>query len=382
MEKSRVALVRCEEYQDERVLQSVRKGIELLGGISRFVKPGEKIVLKPNVLFGMDPQKCVTTHPSVLKAAGKVLQEAGVKVYYGDSSGIGSSEGHLRRAGLKEAADSLGILLADFDKGREVSHKSALQNKKFIIANGVLDSNGLISLSKMKTHGLVRFTGAVKNQFGCIPGMLKPQFHVKLADPYRFATMLVDINTLVCPRLFVMDGIMAMEGNGPRNGNPRPMNVLLFSTDPIALDSIACKMINLNPEFVPTSRPGEQSGLGTYHYENIEVLGDDLQSFVVKDFQVVRRPPVAATSGKLRSFLKNQVTSRPVIDRSKCTACGTCLKVCPVGEPALKWASQKNGKFPEHNYNQCIRCYCCQEMCPEGAITINSPWLGKLIFRG
>lgn len=381
MEKSRVALVRCEEYQDERVYQSVRKGIELLGGISQFVKPGEKIVLKPNVLFGMDPQKCVTTHPSVLKAAGKVFQAAGAKVYYGDSSGIGSSEGHLRRAGLKEAADSLGILLADFDKGRETSHKAALQNKRFIIANGVLDSDGLISLSKMKTHGLVRFTGAVKNQFGCIPGMLKPQFHVKLADPYRFATMLVDINTLVRPRLFIMDGIMAMEGNGPRNGKPRPMNVLLFSTDPIALDSIACKMINLNPEFVPTSRPGEQSGLGTYHYENIEVLGDDLQSFITRDFQVVRRPPTAATSGRLRSFLKNQVTSRPVIEQSKCTACGTCLKVCPVGETALKWASQKTGKFPKHNYSQCIRCYCCQEMCPEGAITIDSPWLGKLIFR-
>jgi ferredoxin len=211
--------------------------------------------------------------------------------------------------------------------------------------------------------------------------MLKPQFHVKLPDPYRFAAMLVDINTLVRPRLYIMDGIMAMEGNGPRNGKPRQMSVLLFSTDPIALDAVACKMIDLNPEFVPTSRPGEQSGLGTYHYENIEVLGDSLESFIVKDFQVVRQPPAPATSGRLRNFLKNQITSRPVIDRSKCTACGTCLKVCPVGEPALRWADQRKGKFPRHNYGQCIRCYCCQEMCPEGAITIDSPWLGKLIFR-
>ena len=154
--------------------------------------------------------------------------------------------------------------------------------KKLIIANGVLDCDGLISLPKLKTHGLMRFTGAVKNQFGCIPGFLKGQYHVKLPDPYDFATMLVDINTLIKPRLYIMDGITAMEGNGPRSGKPKQLNVLLLSTDPIALDATACKIINLNPEFVPTSKLGEKAGLGTYHTENIEIVGEQIDLLLTK----------------------------------------------------------------------------------------------------
>ncbi len=290
MERSRVALVRCTEYNDELVFSAIKRGIDLLGGISNFVKPGEKIVLKPNVLIGSDPAKNVTTHPTIFKAVGKLLLEAGAKVFYGDSSAIGGCEFNLRRANLKQVGDELGLVIADFDHGKEVSHKTALLNKKFVIARGVLEADGLVSLPKLKTHELTRFTGAIKNQFGCIPGLHKRAFHFKMPDPYNFATMLVDINTFIRPRLFVMDGITAMEGNGPYSGKPRRMNVLLFSSDPVALDSIACKMIDLDPEFVPTSKPGEKSGLGTYHYENIDVIGDSLDSFVVKDFQVVRSP--------------------------------------------------------------------------------------------
>jgi ferredoxin len=179
-----------------------------------------------------------------------------------------------------------------------------------------------------------------------------------------------------------MDGITAMEGNGPRNGKPRKMNVLLFSTDPVALDSAACRMIDLNPEFVPTARAGEKAGLGTYHSENIELAGDGLEQFIARDFKVVRRPPPAASSGRIRSFIKNQLTPRPVVDKSKCNACGTCIKMCPVGSEALKWKEEPAQKSPKHNYNRCIRCYCCQEVCPEGAISIKSPFLGKIVFRG
>ena len=129
-----------------------------------------------------------------------------------------------------------------------------LLNKRFIFANTVLDADGIISLPKLKTHGLTRLTGAVKNQFGCVPGLAKGQFHAKMADPYDFSTMLVDINTFLKPRLYVMDAIMAMEGNGPRNGKPRQMNALMFSKDPIALDAVACKMVVLIPNTCPPLR--------------------------------------------------------------------------------------------------------------------------------
>jgi uncharacterized protein (DUF362 family)/Pyruvate/2-oxoacid:ferredoxin oxidoreductase delta subunit len=381
MNKTKVAVIRCESYIYEEVYEAVRTGLNLLGGISAFTRAGEKIVIKPNILIGTDPEKGVTTHPSVFRAVGILFKDAGVSVYYGDSPGFGKSVANLRRSGLKQVGDELGFNLADFDAGRPVSHKDALLIKKFVIANGVLDSDGLISLPRFKTHGLVRFTGAVKNQFGCIPGLLKSQYHVKLPDPYDFATMLVDLNTLVKPRLYIMDGIRAMEGNGPRSGKLKQLNVLLLSSDPVALDATACRIINLNPEIVPTSIPGERAGLGTYHMENIELVGGSIESFLDTSFDVDRTPPMPVSGGRLRTFIKNRITQRPVINKAKCTNCGTCVRMCPVEPKAVDWHKGNQDKPPEHDYNRCIRCYCCQEICPEGAIFIDSPLLGRLFSR-
>lgn len=382
MSKSIVALVKCDTYDDEHVGKAVEEGLNLLGGISRFIRPGERIVIKPNVLIGTDPQKCVTTHPALFKAVGRLLREADASVYYGDSPSFGKCEWNMKRAGLKQVADESGMKLADFDNGKAVSHKAALLNKRFVIANGVLDSDGLISLPKLKAHQLTRFTGAIKNQFGCVPGILKGEYHVKLADPYDFATMLVDLNTLIRPRLYIMDGIIAMEGNGPRSGKPRKLGVLLFSSDPVALDSVACKIIDLAPEFVPTSAPGERAGLGTYHYENIEIIGAEVESLVDKDFEVIRKPPVSASSGGLRRFIRNRICPRPAIEKTICNSCGTCVEMCPVNPKAVNWhAGDKSRQPPTFKYGRCIRCYCCQETCPEGAITEQNTLLGKILFH-
>jgi uncharacterized protein (DUF362 family)/ferredoxin len=380
MDKSKVALVRCDNYDEAAVLDAVKRGLDLIGGISRFAKSGEKIVLKPNVLVGSDPARCVTTHPSVFKAAGRLFKGIGADVRCGDSPGFFlKCEPNMQKAGLKQAAEEIGVTLTDFDEGRAVVHKNPLRNSRFVIANGVLEADGLISLPKLKTHGLTRFTGAIKNQFGCLPGIQKGQYHVKMPDPYDFAAMLVDINSLIRPRLYIMDGIMAMEGNGPNAGKPRRLNVLLFSADPIAIDSVACKIINLDPEFVPTSKPGEQAGLGTYHYDRIDLLGDDINGFIVKDFDVVRKPPVPASGNKIRTYLRNQTCPGPAIDTGKCTLCGMCFKVCPMDPKAIKW-DKETGEFPVHKYNRCIRCYCCQEMCPEGAISVKNTFLGTALF--
>src|SRR4030042_736518 len=381
MSKARVVIIRCDTYADDQVLTAIQKGFDMLGGVSVLAKPGERIVMKPNILIGTDPDKGVTTHPAVFRAVGKLLRDAGASVSYGDSPCFGKSEPNLRKSGIKEVGDELGFIAADFDSGRTVSHKDALLMKKFVVANGVLDSDGLVSLPKFKTHGLVRFTGAVKNQFGCVPGLLKSQYHVKLPDPYDFATMLVDLNTLVKPRLCVMDGIMAMEGNGPRSGKPKKMNVLLLSADLIALDATACRIIDLDPVNVPTSKPGEQSGLGTYHAENIEIVGENIEQFFDNKFDVIRTPPVSCTSSRLRTFVKNQICERPVIDEAKCTNCGTCVMMCPVDPKAVNWHTGDTSGPPTYKYDLCIRCYCCQETCPEGAIMLDSPLLARLFSR-
>jgi len=332
-------------------------------------------------LIGTNPEKPVCTHPSVFKAVCRILLEANTAVCYGDSSAFGRCETNLKRAGLKQVADGLGISLADFSKGKPVSHKEALLNKRFVIANGVLESDGLVSLPKLKTHGLTRFTGAVKNQFGCIPGMLKSQFHAKMPDPYDFATMLVDLNTLIKPRLYIMDGIVAMEGNGPRSGKPKNLGAVLLSSDPIALDAIACKIINLDPKMVPTSEPGERAGLGTYHYESIQVIGENIETFIDRDFEVIREPPVSAPSGRVRTFIKNRISPKPIIDKIICTNCGICVGHCPVSPKAVNWHTGNESIPPAFKYERCIRCFCCQELCPEGAVSIEETLLGKVIFH-
>jgi uncharacterized protein (DUF362 family)/Pyruvate/2-oxoacid:ferredoxin oxidoreductase delta subunit len=381
MNKSRVVIIRCDTYEDGPVLTAIHKGVDMLGGISVFAKPGERIVLKPNILIGTDPNKGVTTHPAVFRAVGKLLKDAGANVLYGDSPSFGKSEPNLKRSGIKQVGDELGFSIADFDSGRHVSHKDALLVKKFVVANGVLDSDGLISLPKFKTHGLVRFTGAVKNQFGCVPGLRKSQYHVKLPDPYDFAKMLIDLNTLIKPRLYIMDGIVAMEGNGPRSGKLKRLNVLLLSGDPIALDATACRIAYLDPETVPTSKPGEKAGLGTYHFKNIELMGEAIEPFVDKSFEVNRTPPVSSSGGRFRVFLKNRITQRPVIDKAKCTCCGTCITMCSVQPKAVDWYKGDKSRPPRHDYNRCIRCYCCQETCPEGAIYLSNPLLGRIYSR-
>ena len=174
---------------------------------------------------------------------------------------------------------------------------------------------------------------------------------------------------------------MAMEGNGPRSGKPKKLSVLLLSTDPIAIDATACRIIDLDPEVVPTSRPGEQAGLGTYHIENIEIVGENMEEFLNQTFDVIRTPPMPCTSGRLRTFIKNRICEKPVVDKAKCTNCGTCVRMCPVEPKAINWHTGDTSKPPTLRYDLCIRCYCCQETCPEGAILPESPFLSRLLQR-
>jgi uncharacterized protein (DUF362 family) len=225
---SKVALIRCESYELDAIRPAMRKGLGLLGGAGRFAKTGEKILLKVNLLSGEPPEKCVTTHPAVLRAAAELFKLTGARLLYGDSPAFGSTISAARKAGMTEPAKEAGIELADFGKGEPVSFTEGRQNKNFVIAKPVLESDGIISLPKLKTHAFLKFTGCIKNQFGCVPGILKAEFHVKLQNANDFAKMLVDLDRLVRPRLYIMDAVYAMEGNGPHGGTPRKMGLLMF----------------------------------------------------------------------------------------------------------------------------------------------------------
>jgi uncharacterized protein (DUF362 family)/ferredoxin len=378
--KAKVALSECPDYDEGLVLSALRKGIDLLGGISRFARPGEKILLKPNILSGAATEKCVTTHPSLLKAMGMLCQENGARVRFGDSPGFGSAQAAAAKSGLTAVARELGMEQADFNVPVQVSFKEALVAKQLVLARVALETDGIISLAKMKTHGFMRITGAIKNQFGCVPGIRKGEYHVKMPRAEHFAAMLVDINRLLKPRLYVLDGIVAMEGNGPGSGTPRKMKVLLLSSDPVALDAVFCRLINLSPEYVPTMKPAAASGLGTFADEEIEIVGADVSRLACPDFKVVRQPAVPFD----RSFpyyLKKWISPRPFIDHRVCTNCGVCTAVCPLEPKAVQPRPGGKNPLPVYNYERCIRCYCCQEMCPSGAIAIKRPILSHIIHR-
>jgi uncharacterized protein (DUF362 family)/NAD-dependent dihydropyrimidine dehydrogenase PreA subunit len=376
---STVALVRCESYEYEKVRTAVRTGIDLLGGPGLFARSGEKILFKPNWLVADPPEKLTVTHPMVFKAMVEVFTTTGAALQYGDSPAIQSPETAARTSGFAPVANAAGVALADFKNGREIVFANGVQNKKFVVANGALDCDGIISLPKLKTHGLERMTGCVKNQFGCIPGALKGEFHVKLASAIDFARMLVDLNTFLKPRLYVMDGIIAMEGNGPRGGKARPMNVLLFSTDPIALDATVCRLIDINPEFIPTIYLGMDAHMGSGKKEEIELIGDPFESFVNKDFDIKREPVRAYARGTGSSFIRNALVPKPFIHAEKCTQCGTCVKACPVDPKAVDWHDGDRKKPPSYKYEHCIRCYCCQELCPESAVELRVPLLRRIL---
>ena len=384
MEKSTVALVPVSSYEQAEVDAAVRTGIELLGGIGAFVKPEEKILLKPNLLSGALPQKAITTHPAVFSAVAGLLREAGYRhIQYGDSPGnpATSPEKASAASGIAEAAEKWQLEKADFDTGSVVRFPEGRKAHSFFLCRGVQEADAVISICKMKTHALERITGGVKNLYGCVCGVKKAAGHAQYPSSEAFAEMLADLNRCVHPRLHIMDGIVAREGNGPTSGVTRAMNVMLFSADPVAMDAVFCALIDLDPAAVPTCVSGEEAGLGTMRAERIRILtpegeltcAEAAAKYGQPDFDVRREKLSRSLMMKLVPLLP-ALQDKPQVDRKKCIACGLCEKACPVPEKAVHSGSGQKAKY---DYRKCIRCYCCQEMCPAKAITVHHGWFTR-----
>ena len=377
--KSKVAVIPCGEYEENAVYEAIDRGITLLGGWESFLKKEEKILLKPNLLNRADPEKAVTTHPSVFEAVIRNLIDQGYnRLSYGDSPGHpGSAEKTAEACGLKEVADRLAVPFADFTRSRTVEFVRGRISRKYEISQGVLDSDGIVNICKMKTHQLERITGGVKNMFGCVHGVNKSAAHAKYPDAESFAQMLVDLNLLLKARIHIMDGIVAMEGNGPASGNPVKMNLILISEDPVALDATFCRLVDLDPSTIPTVFYGQIFGLGHWKAEEIEILGiDKLMNYCNRHFDVPREK---GYGGKWAYLDKLKIFARkPVILKTRCIRCGACIEVCPLEEKAIAFGKSQEGnlenmenrEIPVYDYKKCIRCYCCQEMCPEKAIIV------------
>lgn len=379
MPKSKVALIKCTSYDQEQVNDAFFQAMELLGGHQELIGSAGKIMLKPNLLSPQEPAKAVTTHPAVFTAVATYFQQnySNSIIRYGDSAPKGTTVKILETTGMQSAAAKLGIKNSNFEEKVTLSNPKGNIHKQFTIAKPVADCDALINIAKFKTHHLTRITAAVKNLFGCIPGLMKPEFHVKLPGVKEFSQMMVELDIFLDAKLHVIDAIEAMEGNGPNSGNTKKLNCIIVSSDPVAADTVACKLIGLQASRVLTNEIGEKFGLG--NMKEIELVGDDIDQLKDKTFVVQRGVNLSTNVAWKYRYLKNLISLKPVINTQKCIKCGECISHCPVDPVGVDWS--KKSEFPVYNYTNCIRCYCCQEVCPKGAIDIKTPLTRKIMDK-
>lgn len=372
---SSVSITRCASYETQEAYRAVRESIDLLGGMETFVSRGERILLKPNLLAGKPPETAVTTHPEVVRAVIRLVKEAGGVPVVGDSPGLGTALKVADKCGVASVCREEGVELIDLKTLVVAENPDGLTFKRLEVAKEALDCDGIINIPKLKTHAQMFLTLGVKNLFGCVPGKLKPQWHLSAGvESSHFAAMLLDLYSFLRPRLTVMDGIVGMEGNGPGAGDPRKIGLVFAGADAVALDTVVTAVLGAEPHDLPLLKAASIRGLNT-DIDGIEVLGEGISSVAVDGFKF---PPLVSLNfaDRLPYFLdrrlRRALTSRPSVERLKCTLCNICVQVCPAEVMA------KTDRI-SIDYDRCIRCYCCQEMCPEGAISPVDGWLKRMI---
>ncbi|HYA88333.1 MAG TPA: DUF362 domain-containing protein [Nitrospirota bacterium] len=373
MKHPEVSIVRCDDYDRPKTMLAVKDAVDLLGGMGEFVRPGDRVLIKPNLLKARPPEAAVTTHPEVVRAVIRLVHEQGGRAMVGDSPGMGDLKKVAERAGILDVVIEEGAQLEDLTEAVQVKNTGRFQH--FEVARSAYEADVLINLPKLKTHGMTTLTGAVKNLFGCIPGKRKVQWHFNTGVNHDlFMKMLVELYVLLKPRLTIMDAVVGMEGNGPGSGDPRHIGALLAGRDAVSVDAVSARLLGVNVDKLPLLQAARSHGIGETDWNNITLLGDPLESVAVQHF---RLPPQTHLEWPLpewaRSSLKNAFTTRPVVNNNLCIQCGICQGHCPQG------AIEERGKRLEIRYRDCIRCFCCQELCPRGAITIGKGWALKLL---
>jgi uncharacterized protein (DUF362 family)/ferredoxin len=374
----RVGLARVCGYDPAVVLEGMRRCLEPFGGMRAVVQPGQRVLLKPNLLGGFHPERAVTTHPAVVRAAIILVQEAGGIPLVGDSPAMGDLASVLGACRLAPVLAETGAQPLDCSEPREFEGAENRLVRRLVLTRALENVDVVISLPKLKTHGQMTLTAALKNQYGLIPGALKSQWHFRLQEADWLAALILDIHRLVRPRLAILDAVVAMEGAGPTSGTPRPLGTLLAGTDFAAVDCVACQLIGQDPSRVPLLRVAAQQGLGETNLERIDILGDDWRSLTVEDFKRVERPVdvmrLLPLPAPMLRWIQKHWTLQPRIVEGRCTRCGICEDGCPVKPSAIHPLAEPGLKVED---SRCIHCYCCHEFCPSHGIELRKPWLTR-----
>ena len=375
MESTKVAITRAIEYKIEQVYQAVQKAVNLLGGLDGIIKPDSNVFVKINHLPPASPsERGIVTNPVFVEAVVTLLKEFGSTITVGDD--VESSEA-FQVSGIAQMCQRAGVRLVNLREGGFMEKPcNGKVLDKIYLSKIVLDADVIVNLPKMKTHSLTVYTGGIKNMYGTIPNGRRRYLHGEYMRNDLFSQVLTDIFSQVKPHLTIMDGIVAMEGEGPAGGKLRNAGVVLASRDTVALDAVATAIMGFNPLDILTTQYASERGLGTGNLEAIEVLGESIEEVKIPHF----RPPMSAihmlatrVPRGLTRFGVNQMTPRPYIVDRKCVGCLECQKICPVS------AISEYGKIVRIDRKLCIRCMCCHEVCRFSAITPRRPFAGNII---
>jgi uncharacterized protein (DUF362 family)/Pyruvate/2-oxoacid:ferredoxin oxidoreductase delta subunit len=325
-----------------------------------------RVVIKPNLLAPASPEKAVLTHPLIIKAVADYVLEKGARPCISDSPAVGSFEKILKESGIKSALEGMNVEYKAFKDIHVVDVGEPF--KKIEIASDAVKADVLINLPKLKTHTQMLLTLGVKNLFGCIVGMKKPEWHLRAGvDREMFARLLVKIYQAIKPEMTILDGILSMEGQGPgKGGTPRQLGVLMASSNAAAIDVAVCRMLGVSTEKMLTTKIAIEQELVN---EDINIDGDMPD---MKDYKFPEITPVLFGPKSLHGYIRRHLVQRPVCDDELCKVCGECWKYCPAH------AIEHDNKKIRFDYDSCIRCYCCIEVCPHGALSAKETVTGKI----
>ncbi len=363
-----VGLSACRSYNQGQVLEAVEEALEPLGGLKSFLNKNDRVLLKPNLLTNATPESAVTTHPEFIKAVATKVWEAGAsQICLGDSPARGSLERVAKECDLLRLQEEAGISLLPFKTARKVSSPTGYL---FPLAEEAFGFDFVINLGKLKTHALTGLTGTVKNCYGFMVGMNKVQYHARFPLVHDFARMLLELYLTVQPDLSLIDGVVAMEGPGPRSGRPKPLGVIAASTNAIAVDAVCAKITGFSSKEMTTWRAAAERKIAGSQWEKLKIHGP-LEELITTSFD--KGASVGGWSflwrilpARMRN-LQEHFRLWPVINE-RCITCRLCFEHCPA--EVLKLETANNNQKVVIDYSGCLRCYCCQEICPEGAIEL------------
>ena len=376
MENYDVAVVRCKTYDVEAVKPALEEAVNAVNGLD-FVMPGMKIIIKPNLVSFKKPDAAATTHPALLEALVEMLLARGADVTIGDSPGGPHSLPLLNRVYTATGMDRVEKLGAKLNRNmneKTVDFPEGKVLKNFTYTEYLDEADAIIDFCKLKSHGMLGMSAAVKNLFGTIPGLKKPEVHYKFQNDAEFADMLVDLNEYFKPRLAICDAVVGMEGNGPTAGTPRQIGAIIASKSTYYADVVGAELIGMNIDGLPTLQAAYERGFAPASSKNLRVYGD-IRALTVDDFKA---PPVRGLSfmrkGNVLHFIsKAALEHKPTLKKRLCVGCGECARMCPA-----KAIEMKNKK-PHINREKCIRCFCCQEFCPRAAMVAHRPLAAKVL---